>query len=320
MTATATNTTWRTTAFALLTGHDRHARGSNGVMLFIIALIIINGIAVILEANPAIYIPNAPLFTILELFSVAVFTLEYCCRVWIATEDPRWAGQPAWMARLKYMLTPMALVDLLAIAPFYLSMLIPVDLRYLRLFRLLRLLKLSHYFDGLRIFSVVLQRESSAIAGALLIMLTLIIVSACLMFTVENAAHPGRFESVAEAIWWAVVTLTTVGYGDITPITFAGRLLAIVIMILGVGTMALPAGIMAARFSEELQNRREILRSRVMDAMQDGNLDLSEKHELELLKRQLGFSAEELQHIVEMQKASHSRYKYCPHCGESLND
>ncbi|MFW2403223.1 MAG: potassium channel family protein [Gammaproteobacteria bacterium] len=316
----ATNTTWRTTAFALLTGHDRHSRGNNGLMLFIIALIIANGVAVILEANPAIYIPNAPLFTIFELFSVAVFTLEYCCRVWIATEDPRWQDQPPWMARLKYMVTPMALVDLLAIAPFYLSMLIPVDLRYLRLFRLLRLLKLSHYFDGLKIFSVVLQREASAIAGALLIMLTLIIVSACLMFTVENAAHPGRFENVAEAIWWAVVTLTTVGYGDITPITFAGRLLAIAIMILGVGTMALPAGIMAARFSEELQNRREILRSRVMDAMKDGNLDLSEKHELEQLKRQLGFSAEELQHIVEMQKASHSRFKYCPHCGESLND
>jgi len=320
MTATATNTTWRTTAFALLTGHDRHTRGNNGVMLFIIALIIVNGVAVILEANPAIYIPNAPLFTIFELFSVAVFTLEYCCRVWIATEDPRWEGQPPWMARLRYMFTPMALVDLLAIAPFYLSMFIPVDLRYLRLFRLLRLLKLSHYFDGLRIFSVVIQRESSAIAGALLIMLTLIIVSACLMFTVENAAHPGRFQSVAEAIWWAVVTLTTVGYGDITPITFAGRLLAIMIMILGVGTMALPAGIMAARFSEELQNRREILRSRVMDAMRDGNLDIHEKHELELLKRQLGFSEEELQHIVEMQKASHSRYKYCPHCGESLNE
>lgn len=320
MTATATKTRWRSTAHALLTGHDRHARGNNAVMLFIIALIIANGIAVMLEANPAIYIPNAAAFTIFELFSVAVFTVEYVGRVWLATEDPRYSGQPEWQARLKYMFTPMALVDLLAIAPFYLSMFIPVDLRYLRLFRLLRLLKLSHYFDGLRVFSVVLRREASAIAGALLIMLTLIIISACLMFTVENAAQPGRFQSVAEAIWWAVVTLTTVGYGDITPVTFAGRLLAIMIMILGVGTMALPAGIMAARFSEELQKRREILRNRVRDALSDGELDVREKRELESLKRQLGFTADELQHIVEMQQASNARYSYCPHCGESLSD
>lgn len=310
----------RATVHALLTGHDRHARGNNGVMLFIVALIIANGIAVMLEANPAIYIPNAALFTVFELFSVAVFTVEYVCRVWLATEDPRYRGQPDWLARTKYMFTPMALVDLLAIAPFYLSVFVPVDLRYLRLFRLLRLLKLSHYFDGLRVFSVVLRREASAIAGALLIMLTLIIVSACLMFTVENAAHPGRFQSVAEAIWWAVVTLTTVGYGDITPITFAGRLLAIMIMILGVGTMALPAGIMAARFSEELQKRREILRNRVQDALRDGDMDIGEQADLERLKRQLGFTAEELQHIVEMQKSSNARYKYCPHCGESLGE
>jgi voltage-gated potassium channel len=320
MTATVSKQTWRTTAFSLLTGHDRHTRGNNSVMIFIVALIIANGVAVMLEANPSIYIPNASLFTIFELFSVAVFTIEYTCRVWIATEDPRYEGHPPWLARVKYAVTPMALVDLLAIAPFYLSMFLPIDLRYLRLFRLLRLLKLSHYFDGLRVFSVVLKREASAIAGALLIMLTLIIVSACLMFTVENAAHPGQFQSVAEAIWWSVVTLTTVGYGDITPITFGGRLLAIMIMIMGVGTMALPAGIMAARFSEELQQRREILRNHVQDALLDGDLDAKEKMELEKLKRQLGMTAEELDHIVEMQQASKARFKYCPHCGESLQD
>ncbi|MFQ5608770.1 MAG: ion transporter [Gammaproteobacteria bacterium] len=320
MTATATKNERRATVHALLTGSDRHKRGTNGVMMFIVALIIANGVAVILETNPAIYIPNAALFTIFELISVAVFTIEYVTRVWLATEDRRYRDLPDWRARLEYMFTPMALIDLLAIAPFYLSMFVPVDLRYLRLFRLLRLLKLSHYFDGLLIFVIVLRREASAIAGALLIMATLVIVSACLMFTVENAANPGKFESVAEAIWWAVVTLTTVGYGDITPVTFGGRLLAILIMISGIGAMALPAGIMAARFTEELQNRREILRSRVIEALKDGDLDLQEKKDLQRLKRQLGFTEEELQHLVDIEQASSARFSFCPHCGESLRD
>ena len=134
----------------------------------------------------------------------------------------------------------------------------------------MRLLKLSHYFSGLHVFGAVLKREAAAIAGALLTIIILIVVSACLMFSVENAVRPGHFESIAQAIWWAVVTLTTVGYGDVTPVTFAGKLLAIVIMLLGVGTMALPAGIMAARFTEELQYRREFMRSRVKDALSDG--------------------------------------------------
>lgn len=285
---------------------------------FIVGLIILNGIAVMLETNNDIYSRFFQIFTLFELFSVEIFTIEYLARAWVIPEHSRYRDMPPWRARVSYLLSPLALVDLLAIAPFFLSLLIPIDLRYLRLFRLLRLLKLTHYFDGLHVFISVLRREAGAIAGALLTMLILIILSACLIFTVENAAQPGHFSSIAQAIWWAVVTLTTVGYGDITPITFAGKFLAIIIMLLGVGAMALPAGIMAARFTEELQARREMMAGKVIDALKDGTLDAEESVAIERLQKELGLSTEEVRRIISMQTSHMRKLNYCPHCGESL--
>jgi len=317
--STAT-TTWRLLAHQLLESRVRRSPAADLIGRFIVLLIVLNGFAVVLESNPEIFAAYADLFFAFEVFSVSIFTLEYVARLWAATEHPRLKGMSPWRARLRYAATPMAIVDLLAIAPFYLALLIPIDLRYLRLFRLLRLLKLSHYFDGLNVFAAVLRREAGAIAGALLIMIILIVVSACLMFSVENAAQPGQFGSVAQAIWWAVVTLTTVGYGDVTPMTFGGKLLAIAIMLLGVGTMALPAGILAARFSEELQGRREVLRGQVRDALADGRLDPTEQRSLERLQIELGLSADELSRLVTLQSQFMKRHRFCPHCGESLND
>ncbi|GAB5452979.1 MAG: ion transporter [Halioglobus sp.] len=314
--ATAANSV-RVTAYRFLEG-DFDSQACRFVQRFIIALILLNGVAVILESNAAIHDSYRTLFYAFELFSVLIFTLEYLARVWCSTENSQYAGLPRWRAQLRYMCTPMALIDLLAIAPFYLSLFIPIDLRYLRFFRLLRLLKLSHYFDGLKIFSEVIRREASAISGALLTMLILIIVSACLMFTVETAAKPGHFDSIIEAIWWSVVTLTTVGYGDITPITFAGKLLAIAIMLLGIGTMALPAGILAARFSEELQIRREYLKIQVQDALRDGVLDADEQEALNTLQHKLGVSREVMDRLIQGYREVNASSNFCPHCGERL--
>ncbi len=314
---TATET-WRNITYFVLDGQDDTHPASRTVSRFIITLIIANGIAVMLESNPKIHYQYAHLFAAFEVFSVIVFTVEYLARLWAATEFPKYAGMNPILARIRWIFRPMPIVDLLAILPFYMSLVVPIDLRYLRLFRLLRLLKLSHHFDGLEVFAIVLRREAGAIAGALTIMMIITIVSACLMFTVENSAAPGHFESVSQAIWWAVVTLTTVGYGDITPITFPGKLLGIAIMILGVGTMALPAGILAARFSEELRTRRELIQGKVRDALIDGVLDAAELHELERLQHELGLSADELQRIIAVQQRLLARHHYCPHCGEAL--
>ncbi len=310
--------TWRGTVYGLLEGHKDGGDCSCLVRNVIITLIVLNGIAVILESNHMLFSLYREWFVAFEVFSVTIFTVEYLGRIWVSADKQCYAHLPTWRARLAFILSPMALVDLLAVAPFYLSLLIPIDLRYLRFFRLLRLLKFSHYFDGLQVFSTVLRREAAAIAGALLTMLTLIIISACLMFTVENAASPGHFESITEAIWWAVVTLTTVGYGDITPITFGGKLLGIVIMLLGVGTMALPAGILAARFTEELQSRREYINRRVLEALRDGFLDPDEHASIEQLQQELGISGEVVERIISHQREVAERYQYCPHCGERV--
>jgi voltage-gated potassium channel len=316
---TEMTTLWRTQVYSLLEGHREAGDYSRLIRNLIVALIIMNGFAVVLESNQALYARYREWFNAFELFSVAIFTLEYLARVWVSTEKAEFTGKSRLQARLAYMASPMALVDLLAIAPFYLSLFIPIDLRYLRFFRLMRLLKLSHYFDGLQVFSTVLRREAGAIAGALLCMMILIIISACLMFTVENAAMPGHFESIAQAIWWAVVTLTTVGYGDVTPVTFGGKMLGIAIMLLGVGTMALPAGILAARFSEELQSRREMIKQRVIDAFRDGVMDANERSIIDELQQELGLSEDVVERMINEHKRSVAHVNYCPHCGESLN-
>ncbi len=311
---------WRNTAYGLLEGHKEGGDCSSLIRNLIVALIVLNGVAVVMESNDRFYDPYQEWFKAFELFSVTIFTVEYLARVWVSADKTQFSHLPDWRTRLAYVTSPMALVDLLAVLPFYLSLFISIDLRYLRFFRLLRLLKLSHYFDGLQVFSAVLRREAAAIAGALLTMLTLIIISACLMFTVENAARPGHFESITEAIWWAVVTLTTVGYGDITPITFGGKFLGMAIMLLGVGTMALPAGILAARFTEELQSRRELVNQKVMDALRDGVLDADERGAIDELQKELGLSRELVERIVDHQRQIAARNQYCPHCGEQIGD
>jgi voltage-gated potassium channel len=311
---------WRNAAYGMLEGQLENSAGFKLISRFVITLIILNVLAVILESNQLLYERFREGFNAFERFSVTIFTIEYLARAWVSSENSIYAGLPNWKARISYLLSPMALVDFLAVAPFYLALLIPIDLRFLRLFRLLRLMKLSHYFDGLQVFLTVLRRESSAMAAALLTMLILIVISACLMFMLETNAQPGHFDSIAQAIWWAVVTLTTVGYGDITPITFAGKLLGIAIMLLGVGCMALPAGILAARFSEELRSRRDLLQGRVIDAFRDGVMDPAEKQAIAKLQNELGLSDDVVKRIVTVQRQLSKNYRYCPHCGENLGD
>jgi len=151
---------WRNVAHGVLEGRTENYPCSRLFSRFLVLLIVTNGLAVVLESNPELRSQYQELFAAFEFFSVLVFSAEYLARLWIVTEKPAFAGLSPLRARVRYILSPMALVDLLAIAPFYLALFIPIDLRYLRLFRFLRLLKLSHYFDGLQVFGAVLRRGS----------------------------------------------------------------------------------------------------------------------------------------------------------------
>ena len=228
---------------------------SRAVDVVILALIAANVLALILESVASIYDAYGFWFWGLEVVSVAVFSVEYLLRVWSSVEDPHFAGP---RGRLRYMASPLAVVDLLAVVPFWLPM-IGGDLRILRTLRLFRVLwlgKLGRYSTALQTLGRVItaKRAELAITGAL--GAALLLIASSLMYFVENAAQPEAFSSIPASMWWAVATLTTVGYGDVYPITPAGRVLGSVIAVLGIGMFALPTGILGAAFTEELQAHR----------------------------------------------------------------
>jgi voltage-gated potassium channel len=287
--------------------------------VFLILLILSNVLAVVLESHKPTGESYANFFYWFEVFSVLIFTMEYLGRIWTCVEEQQNKEMTSSRARLKYLLSPMGMIDLLAIAPFYLSMLVSIDLRYLRLLRMLRLLKLAHYFKGLDVFLTVLTREIGTIASAIFTVLVLVIMSASLMYALEREAQPELFSSIPDALWWAVVTMTTVGYGDVTPVTIGGRLLATLIMLLGVGLVALPAGMLAARFGEELQSRKDRMRAKVLHALEDGHVSQIEQYELEKLARELGFSKEALDRLIELQQSYLKGVHKCPHCGHTIS-
>lgn len=284
----------------------------------LVALIVGNALAVVLGSDPRHFARFFGAFYVFEVVSVGIFTVEYLLRAWVAPEHPRYRNVPPWSARLRYLVSPVALTDLLAILPAYLGLMVVVDLRYLRLLRLLRLLKLTHYFRGLSIFVSVIQSEARTLASGLFTMAILVVVAASLMYSVEHGAQPDAFGSIGQSLWWAVVTMTTVGYGDVTPVTTAGRVLAALIMLLGVGIVALPAGILAARFAEELQARRDQLAAQLDLAMMDGSVDATELEQLGHLSRELGVPRETLDRMLHTESLRRLVAPTCPHCGKKI--
>jgi voltage-gated potassium channel len=227
------------------------------IAIFLMALILLNVIAVILETVEELATSYAALFYYLELLSVAVFTLEYLLRLWICTLNPKYQG--SILGRLRYALTPMALVDLIAILPFYLPAVLPLDLRVvrtLRLFRLFRLLKLARYAESLNTLDDAIRSKKEELVISIMMLLILLLLSSSLMYVVESEAQPDKFSSIPATMWWSVATLTTVGYGDVFPTTPLGKLLGAFIAILGIGVFALPTGILATGFAEALEKRR----------------------------------------------------------------
>ena len=222
---------------------------------FIVALIITNVIAVILETVEGLYVAYTEFFTGFELFSVAVFTVEYLVRLWVVVDSPNENYRHPFNGRLRYAVTPMALIDIAAILPFYLSLLIPVDLRFMRVFRLLRLLKLTRYSTALQTLGAVLYDQRRSLGASIFVMLILLVFSSSIIYLVEKDAQPEAFSSIPKAMWWGLATLTTVGYGDVTPATGIGKVFGATIMVLGIGMAALPAGILATGFATEMQKR-----------------------------------------------------------------
>jgi voltage-gated potassium channel len=234
----------------------------DAVDVTLVALILLNVVAVIVGSVKGVQEEYGTFLDAFEKFSVLIFTVEYLVRVWACTVDPRYS-HPVW-GRLRYMVSPMALIDLAAFLPFYLSF-IHADLRFLRtlrLFSIFRLLKLTRYFESLQLLIRVVRSRAAELWITLGVMGILLVLAASLIYYAEHDTQPDAYPDIPSSMWWSVVTLTTVGYGDIYPKSPAGKVLGACVATLGIGLFALPTAILGSGFLEEIQKRNKAKKPR----------------------------------------------------------
>ena len=281
----------------------------------IMTIIAVNVAAVILESVAEIQAEHAVRFRQLEVASIAVFTVEYLVRLWVAVENPAYAA--GWRGRLRYALTPMALVDLVAVLPFYLGFLVDLDTRILRALRLLRVFKLARHSTAMDLLLTVIRNEAATVASSMFVMLIIIVLAASGIYLIERDVQPEAFRNIPEAMWWAAVTLTTVGYGDVVPVTVAGKIFGLLITIAGVGMVALPAGILASGFSQELQKRRAQYQLELKASLASGRITRGQLRRLRASASELGLSDEEARVLLKTE--TRRARAVCPHCGKPLS-
>lgn len=225
---------------------------------FIYGLIILNVILLILESYKSIRNKFGDFLEIFEIISVVIFTIEYLLRLWTSDLNENYKGN-SLTKRFRFGYSTIGIIDLIAILPFYLPFLFPFDLRIvriLRLFRFLRIFKLGRYSKSLKTINSVLKETKSELAITVFVAFILLVLSSTLMYYIESDVQPENFASIGHAFWWAVATLTTVGYGDVYPITSIGKVLSAIIALIGIGFIALPTGIISSAFIEKIQEQK----------------------------------------------------------------
>jgi voltage-gated potassium channel Kch len=272
---------------------------------FIVIWVIVSVLAVILESVHGVhYLLNLE-FIVLDAIAVGIFTLEYCLRMYCCVEEPGY--KRAVSGRLKMAKSTSSIIDILAIAPFFLEVFLHhlIDLRFMRVFRLLRLLKLSRYTGATQSLSKVIVREWPVMAASAFIMLLLVVMTASLGYLFEHEAQPDKFENIPQAIYWAVITLASVGYGDISPVTPAGRAMTIVLALIGIGIFAIPAALLSSAFSDQLKRDRESLVNTIYEMLADGHLDQKEIDYIRIESKRLHLTDEEIRLLID--KANRER-------------
>jgi voltage-gated potassium channel len=236
--------------------HIGKGRGKWAAIFFSV-LIAVNVGAAVLETDPLYFQEYFPFFTGLTIISVAIFTIEYILRVWVSVENPVYAGS-RW-GRLRYAVSPLALIDIVTLVPFYLVYFISnPDIAFLvRFSRILWILKLGHYTPALGTLAKVVRVKKEELSVAFFFLFLVLILSSSLMYYAEHDAQPTKFSSILASMWWGVETLSTVGYGDIVPVTPLGKFIGGIVAISGIALFALPAGILASGFVAELRKERE---------------------------------------------------------------
>jgi voltage-gated potassium channel len=241
--------------FDIIEKDDQNNRVSRYFDIFISSLIFLNIFAIVLESFKELkhlYL----FFEIFELITVIIFSFEYILRLW--TADLLFQGLGKIKSRFRFVFSFLGIVDLIAILPFYLPFFVNIDLRMLRIMRLTRLLrifKLNRYSRSLSLIGRVLRKKKDELSATIFITFILLLFASTLMYYIERSVQPEAFSNIVETFWWAIATLTTVGYGDVYPITGWGRFLGGIIAVLGIGIVALPTGILSSAFLDELNSK-----------------------------------------------------------------
>jgi len=265
---------------------------------FIGLCVLVSVFAVVMESVQSVaYLLNIE-FVILDAVVVGIFTVEYCMRMYSCVEEPGYKA--AITGRLKQAKNVSTMIDFLAILPFFLEAFLHhlLDLRFLRVFRLSRLLKLTRGNDATQILVKVLKREWPVISASAFIMVLLVVLTASLGYLFEHDAQPDKFENIPTTIYWAVITLASVGYGDISPVTVPGRAMTVVLAFIGIGIFAIPAALLSSAFSDELVKEREVLKSELYEMMKDGHIDPAEIEKIRDEAKRLHLSEEEVNALI----------------------
>lgn len=287
------------------------------VNMVIIFTIVITVISIILESEKSLHPEFTPIFYAIEIYSLIVFSTEYLLRIWSAPDSSAYTHLPPKKARIKYLTSLMAIIDLAAILPVILSF-FSIDLRFLRVIRLVRILKLTRYNSAMNTLIEVIKNEARAFFSVVVVLILILVISSSGIYLLEHKVQPDDFGSIPESMWWAMVTLTTVGFGDAVPITPLGKLFGGIIMLVGIGIVALPAGILASAFTAHLQKSKKSYRSAVREALKDGIIDPDEYAKLRALQEKYDLTSEDAEEIIQAQFHSLRHKKRCPHCGKSI--
>jgi voltage-gated potassium channel len=267
-------------------------------------VILLSVTAIILESVDSIGSVYGAQFAMFEALSVAFFTLEFMLRLW---SNGSRHSQSDWKGRKDYIFSFHGLVDIISILPFYLQAIFPgEDLRVLRLLRLTRLLKLSHYSTAIEDLASAIYAERRSFGAVVYLLAIAIVASSTLMYYAEAAVQPEKLASIPHAIYWSVITLTTVGYGDISPITPVGKAIAIVTAFLGIATLAIFSGIVATSFANQLAKKKVLYEQQLRDALSDGFVEEREKQLLTKLQSEFGLSDEMVAEIANQVKRRES--------------
>ena len=272
---------------------------SYAVNFFLFSLIILNVAAVTLESIASIRTRWQDQLTAFELVSVFIFTVEYLLRIWSAPEHQDLSGETGSQKRKAYIFSFTGVIDLLAILPYLLQLIgLSADMRMLRVLRLARLLKISHYTSALEDLMSAIYSERKAFLAALYLLILALFLSSSLIYVAENEVQPDVFSSIPETMWWSIVTLTTVGYGDVSPVTAVGKLIGATTAMMGVCSIALLTGIIGAGFSNQMSKKKAALALKVSEVLEDGVITNEEAAELARLQEKLDLSDDQMTAII----------------------